>query len=574
MDKSNNSIYSEAKGLEALRKGIEMHRQKRTLQMGLGGVVSLKSLWSAICPEKLRKIKGNTAIVKAREAENGVLYLYIEIPFVDGEYEELRVGESDLEEDNVVDIFSIVAIFIDKGNGETIAIYDAKCLDEDNSFNLGEIKSDIIHQCTDIMMDSNHIEMSIRVTYEGGECDKIQFGVIKGNNDITLYIPYSTEGTPYSSKWHIYSESGPWYTIKIVGYRNARPLTHGLILAESLDSKFNILNADGSVLCKDLDFLDYGPNYLICNCRLYWFNKNNNLWEEKVLPFPSYNKQRERVKRNAVCLNKISIDKDNHFYLFDSLMVVEEYEFDAGGGSGDWWPQYEICHKGIIDKNGSWKAEPSEDIINIEHCHTTIIIYKKNEVVMLDSNKTSGELLKDVSTIDKCEIINDKYLLLIKDSLQGIYDAESGSSVIPCCIDSKYTLKPNTIGNGMIGVFAFINKKRGKHTYQEKKYYYLDYQGNVVLEIEDGWVIDSGFKDGKAIISETDTYHGHYYEQTIDIQGNVLKEKHESLSRELEEYHMDDMRNLDRDNWDAMTDGLYGDYPDEGFDGDYESKGY
>ena len=28
-----------------------------------------------------------------------------------------------------------------------------------------------------------------------------------------------------------------------------------------------------------------------------------------------------------------------------------------------------------------------------------------------------------------------------------------------------------------------------------------------------------------------------------------------------------------RDIWDSMTDGQYGDYPDEGFDGDYEFMG-
>ena len=30
----------------------------------------------------------------------------------------------------------------------------------------------------------------------------------------------------------------------------------------------------------------------------------------------------------------------------------------------------------------------------------------------------------------------------------------------------------------------------------------------------------------------------------------------------------------DRDIWDAMTDGMYGDYQEEGFDGDYEFLGY
>ena len=126
----------------------------------------------------------------------------------------------------------------------------------------------------------------------------------------------------------------------------------------------------------------------------------------------------------------------------------------------------------------------------------------------------------------------------------------------------------------MIGVYSIVDKKRSKQTYKKKKYYYLDYQGNVVLEIEDGWVIDTGFKDGMAKISKTDNYHGHYYEQAIDIHGNVLKEEYKSFPGEIDEYQRDDMRNLDRDIWGAMTDGMYGDYPEEGFDGDYESLGY
>lgn len=40
-----------------------------------------------------------------------------------------------------------------------------------------------------------------------------------------------------------------------------------------------------------------------------------------------------------------------------------------------------------------------------------------------------------------------------------------------------------------------------------------------------------------------------------------------------DDYWYDDMRDLERDNWYAMTDGMYGDYPDEGYDWDYESIG-
>ena len=37
-------------------------------------------------------------------------------------------------------------------------------------------------------------------------------------------------------------------------------------------------------------------------------------------------------------------------------------------------------------------------------------------------------------------------------------------------------------------------------------------------------------------------------------------------------YHNEDTS--DRDIWDAMTDGMYGNYPEEGYDGDYESLGF
>ena len=587
MDKSNKPTYGEADVLEALRKGLEMRRQEQRLQMRFGGVVSLKSLWSAICPEKLKRIKGHTAVIKAKECENELMYLYIEISYIDNEYEELRLikDHSYLEEGDRVDIFSIIAIFVDDDNGNTIVRYDAKQLNEDKSFNIGEIKSDIIHRCSDIMMESIPEEMSIKITFEGGKCHPIQYGILKGNDGITIYAPYpfkrqvpfpttlKNKWKLYSTKWCDYDESDSWYTRRIIGYRNARPLTHGLILAESSDRKCYILNADGSILCKDIDMLDYGPNYLICNCHLYWINKKNNLWEEKVLPTPLYNKERERVKQNAVSLTKIQVDKDNYFYLFNCSMMVEKYEFDAGGGNGDWWPQNEVCQKGVIDKNGSWKVKPSEDIKKIESFSATIIIHINDKVILLDSNKTSGGFLKEIIMIDKCDK-KDKYLLLTKDNLQGVYDAGTGSWIIPCCIDSKYTLKPNTIRNGLIGVFEIVDKKRGKHTYQEKKYYYLDFQGNIMLEIEDGWVIKTGFQDGKAAISMTDNYRGEFHQKIIDIEGNTISEHYESFHGILGDYYEDDMRNLDRDNWEAMTDGQYGDYPDDGYDSDYESFGY
>ena len=72
----------------------------------------------------------------------------------------------------------------------------------------------------------------------------------------------------------------------------------------------------------------------------------------------------------------------------------------------------------------------------------------------------------------------------------------------------------------------------------------------------------------------TDDYHGEYYEETIDKEGKTIKQYNRSFPGYLADIERDDLRSLDRENWDAMTDGMYGDYPEEGHDGDYESLGF
>lgn len=564
MEDSKITVSTDYEGLKSLQALREKQLLQQRLQTKIGGVISLKSLWSATCPEKLKRVKGHTAVVKAKESENGLIYLYIEIPFVDGDYEELRLigNHSYLGEDDEVDIFSIIAIFVDKGNGETIIRYDAKCLDEKSTFNCGEIRSDIIHRCTDLMLDSGTVEMPIKVTYEGDECPPVNYGIIRGNNSITLF-------TPYNPEW--YDESSSGLTLKIVDYRNARPLTHGLILAESLQKQFSVMNADSSVLCKDINQIDYGPDYLICNSRLWWFNKKSNLWEEKIFNPYGINNFAQRMQKVSLSLSKIQITSDIFIYIYECEFWGEKLVGDAE--NPDWEPGYETSYVGIIDSNGSWVIQADEGVNDIKCCNSIIIVSSENFVTLYDSKRKARGLYREVMTIDKCEIKHGKYLLLTKDSLQGVYDAETESLVVPCCIDAKYTLKPNTIRNGLIGVYAIVDKKSGKHTFQKRKYYFLDYQGNIKLEIEDGWIINSGFRDGQAIISMKDDYHGDYYERTIDINGNVLKEDYRSFSGIYSDYEKENQRNQDKDIWDAMTDGMYGDYPEEGFDGDFEFTG-
>lgn len=62
-------------------------------------------------------------------------------------------------------------------------------------------------------------------------------------------------------------------------------------------------------------------------------------------------------------------------------------------------------------------------------------------------------------------------------------------------------------------------------------------------------------------------------------KAQYIKNKHQSIRGPLYDlYCLESESNrskeLEEDNWYAMTDGQYGDYPEEGFDGDYEFLGY
>ena len=530
--------------------------KKQDSYMNFVGILPLKNYLAISRPEVLSRIKGGKATVEVSEHDE--FYLFINLPLMDDSYIELRLfRNAELDEGDEVWISSIIALIFDNDKGETVLRYDAISSSEGKSLKVNDVKSLMIHRNTDLLMHSvKPVPMNLQITYECGTLQNNKGKIIAGEDYVVLY--------------EINYISNIWKLIKLTGYTNAMYLSHGLILAESLKRKFDILNADGSVLCKDIDSLDYGPDYLVCNNRLWWYKKNN-LWEEKIFNPYALNDFSQRMDKVNLSLKKIQFASDIYFYIYECEFWGERLIGDDD--NPEWEPGYATSFMGLIDNNGSWVIPAAESVKEINRCHSIIIVNCENSVTLYDSKRKARGLFKEIITIDKCEIKYDKYLLLMKDSLQGVYDAEMESMEIPCCIDGKYTLKPNTIGNGMIGVSSIVDKKRGKHSWQEKKCYYLDYHGNVVLEINDGWVINSGFKDGKAIISMTDNYHGNYYERTIDIHGKVLEEEYESFPGEIEEFQRDDMRNLDRDNWDAMTDGQYGDYPDEGFDGDYEFMG-
>lgn len=99
--------------------------------MLLGGAVALKSYLAITNRGLLDRIVGITAEVKAGYYSNGDVYLYIALPLSDGTFKELEVT-GDLEELDVVSISSIVVVFMDTPEGNTIIRYTGIAIENEN----------------------------------------------------------------------------------------------------------------------------------------------------------------------------------------------------------------------------------------------------------------------------------------------------------------------------------------------------------------------------------------------------------------------------------------------------------
>ena len=105
-------------------------------------------------------------------------------------------------------------------------------------------------------------------------------------------------------------------------------------------------------------------------------------------------------------------------------------------------------------------------------------------------------------------------------------------------------------------------------------YGFVDFEGNILFRIEKGLCIDGkktsinipvffrygGFKNGIVHVDR-----GNFCE-VYDKKGNLIEKKWTRSQSDDTPY------NYEEEAWDAMTDGMYGDMP-ENFDGDYSFMG-
>lgn len=151
------------------------------------------------------------------------------------------------------------------------------------------------------------------------------------------------------------------------------------------------------------------------------------------------------------------------------------------------------------------------------------------------------------------EDIKDKDggIVIINDSMQGLYNIKDSCILLNPCVPIDYPIIPYTLSDG-----AIAYKKEGE-------YGYLDLFGNLLFTIVlENDIITSirGFKEGKAIVFGNEHFYIFKKDGTFE-KFRLNKEWNNTV------YH-----NYKAERWDALTDGMYGDYP--GGDIDYDSIGF
>ena len=350
--------------------GLPSELRKREPVLKAGGVLSLNSYLAITKPEILEKIEGEKAIVEAKELDDGKLYLFIKLPLIDNSYEELRVWvNGTLEEGDEVWISSIVALFLVNTKGETTVRFDARCDEKQKPKSIDDLNVDIFERCTNLMLSSKRKGPTINIIYELGKCPEGNYSLIANDNDTTLKI----------------NESNTWRIIRLNNYKNARPLTNGLIIAEKSevpDSRhgqvgiYDILYADGAIFCSNVHRVYYGQNFLNCLNHLWLFNKENHSWEEKQ--FDDFS-----IVQGAIGENLIGVYKKTNLYKGERVFKKNDKKYFFINYYGDIKLEIEdgwVISRGFHNGVATIRNNYNDELVIYRTIDTTGCVLEENEV--------------------------------------------------------------------------------------------------------------------------------------------------------------------------------------------------
>lgn len=222
----------------------------------------------------------------------------------------------------------------------------------------------------------------------------------------------------------------------------------------------------------------------------------------------------------------------------------------------------------LINQNDLEYAVDKNFNIVVLPCFDSILVYPQYIVVKI--NGKTGILSREKTTIingiknpiyapvTKIEFddikIQDNKAIVVKNSLQGVVDLRNGDILCFPCIPIEYQILPYTLNDNAI---AFKTTKR--------QYGYFDLDGHLLFEIkiEDDKINESSigaFKNGKVHL------YSNKYQYVFNKDGSYER------IRIVQRYWGETYHNYDAERWDALTDGMEGDYPGSGVD--YDMLGF
>lgn len=208
-----------------------------------------------------------------------------------------------------------------------------------------------------------------------------------------------------------------------------------------------------------------------------------------------------------------------------------------------------------VDKQFNIVVLPYFDSFKVDSHY--IVVKRNGQCGILSRNKTifvSGIRNPIYAPITKIEFDDIKILgnraIVVKNALQGIINLENGDILCLPCIPIEYPILPYTLYDNAI---AFKTTKQ--------QYGYFDLDGHLLFEIkiEDDKINESSiraFKNGKVYLESNK------YQYVFNKDGSYER------TRIVQRYWGKTYHNYDAERWDALTDGMEGDYPGSGVDYD------
>ena len=281
--------------------------------------------------------------------------------------------------------------------------------------------------------------------------------------------------------------------------------------------------------------------------------------------------------------NQISLDGDILYRYYDdnsgwSDGHVRGYDWCSEGHKG-----FHVVSKGnsqgIIDDSGTETFALTDlEQIQIDFDEEENLVFKQyylgtksiNEKGQIKSTNNKKEILLPVG-IQWCTEWQDNYIPVRAHGKWGLLNSDMKWIVEPYYDKLQYVLNNK--------VLCIKNSEDGKDVY----IYDIVKDEFKQLNYDDC----SDFENGVAIVSRrnNESKRDSYFYGLIDNNGCELlpctyqnmqfkepkKDEDQSYYNSYDSY--EDYNDYERDTWDAMTDGMYGDMPD-GFDGDYSFLGY